>query len=535
MPRRGEGGRRSGTLAAAVCLLVGLLACQPPPPVAPAGPRLLLLIAADQFRGDYLDRFAGLWTGGLKRLREEGAVFTDAHHRHAVTHTATGYATLVTGCHPRRHGVIANYWVDPAERRLVYSVGDAEHGVSPGRLLEPALGDRLKERSPRSRVYAASGKDRAAALMGGRAADAAFWYDEKGRWTSSTYYPGATPDWLEEFHALGLADREFGKAWEPLPVAAEELVAAGIRELELGPLVSGFPHVFGGLVPVPNSGFYDALASSPWLDEYLTRFAERLIVEEGLGADGWTDLLALGYSALDVVGHEYGPDSREALDTLLRLDRTLGELLEFVDRRIGLDNVVVALSSDHGAAPMPELGGGGRRVDAADVLCFQRLDARLAERFGDDRWILPGPFVNPAALEGHGLEREVVEEAAARLLEECPPVERVWRRGELVAPGPQASPLFVNTFHPERSPDLLVDFEPYYMPTWFASTHGSSRPYDTHVPLVVLAAGVDPLRDTAPAATVDLVPTLAALAGLPAAGVDGRDLGPRLAARPLAP
>ncbi len=525
MPRRGAGGRRWA--AAALLLLVVMPACERPPP---GGPKLLLLIVADQFRGDYLERFAGLWNGGLKRLRDEGAVFTDAHHRHATTHTATGYATLATGCHPRRHGVIANHWVDPVERRRVYAVGDAEHGVSPARLLVPTLGDRLKERSSRSRVYAVSGKDRAAALMGGRAADAAFWYDDKGHWTSSTYYPGAKPDWLEEFNALGLADREFGKAWEPLPVAADELAAAGVRALDLGPLVPGFPHVFGGLATAPYDGFYEALGDSPWLDEYLTRFAERLIVEEELGADGWTDLLALGYSALDSVGHEYGPDSPEVLDTLLRLDRTLGELLEFVDRRIGLDHVIVVLSSDHGAAPVPELDGVGRRVDAADALCFQRLNARLAERFGDDRWLLPGPFVNPAALTRHGVERAAVEEAAARLLEDCPPVERVWRRGELAEPGSEAPPLFVNTFHPGRSPDLLVDFEPYYMPTLFASTHGSAQLYDTHVPLVVLAAGVAPVRDSRPAATVDLAPTLAALAGLPAADVDGSDLGPRLTA-----
>ena len=529
---RMSGPLRLAALVAALCLpLVGCPAPDPEPGGEPdGGPRLLLLLVVDQFRGDYLDRFDALWTGGLRRLLDEGAVFSDAHHRHSVTHTATGHASLVTGCHPRRHGIIANYWSDPTERRRVYSVDDDEHDASPARLLEPALGDWLKERSARSRVFAASAKDRAAVVLGGHRADAAFWYDdEQGSWRSSTYYAAAEAPWVEEFNELRLADEQFGKAWEPLPVDPEQLAAMGIESLDLGPLRSSFPHTYGGLLLGPGESFYRGLYGKPWLDEYTTRFAERLIVEEDLGGDGWTDLLALSFSALDAAGHNFGPDSPEVLDVLLRLDHRLGELLEFVDRRLGLDNVVVALSSDHGVAPMPELGrSGGGRLTAEGVLCFQQVNARLADRFGEARWLLAGPFLNPEAIAERGVDRRLVEDEAVRLLAACPGVGRVWRRAELAGEVEPAARLAANSHHAERSPDLVVEFEPFFQPTRSAATHGSPHRYDTHVPLVLRVPGRAPVRDAAPAATIDVAPTLAALAGLAPRDVDGTDLGPRL-------
>jgi predicted AlkP superfamily pyrophosphatase or phosphodiesterase len=516
------------------CLCLPAFSClEPAPePVEPPdeGPRLLLLVVVDQFRGDYLDRFDSLWTAGLRRLLDEGQVFSDAHHRHAVTHTAAGHATLASGCHPRRHGIISNYWSDPVKRRRVYSVEDPEHDKSPVNLLAPTLGDWLKERSRRSLVFTASGKDRAAILMGGREADGAYWYDkDNGDWQSSSYYAGAGAEWVEEFNHEQFADEQFGTAWRPLPVSPEQLAVVGVEELDMGFLRPGFPHVYGGLAVEPGESFYGGLFGKPWLDEHLNRFAKRLIVEEGLGSDDWTDLLALSYSALDGAGHSFGPDSPEVLDVLLRVDRLLGELLEFVDERIGLENVVVALSSDHGVAPVPELGrSGGRRLTADGVLCFQQVNGRLVQQFGEARWLLRGPFLNPAAIAEHDVERELIEDEAARLLAACPGVAQVWRSDELGEDAEPAARLAANSHYAGRSPDLHVEFEPFFQPTRSTATHGSAYRYDTHVPLVLLAPGLGPLRDGAPAATIDLAPTLAALAGLPPKDVDGVDLGPRL-------
>ena len=237
----------------------------------------------------------------------------------------------------------------------------------------------------------------------------------------------------------------------------------------------------------------------------------------------------MSYSALDYAGHNFGPDSPEVLDVLLRLDLQLGRLLDLIDERIGLDEVVVALTSDHGVAPMPELGrSGGARLSADGVICFQQVNGRLAERFGEARWLFNGPFLNDEALAEHGVERAELEEEAVRLIEACPGVGRVWRRGELGEDAESAARLAANSFHAERSPDLMIEFEPFFQPTRSAATHGSPHRYDTHVPLVLLGSDLEPLRDDAPAATVDLAPTLAGLAGLPPPDVDGADLGPRL-------
>jgi predicted AlkP superfamily pyrophosphatase or phosphodiesterase len=528
LPRRFLAAGRAA-LATTLCLLAP--ACQPPAPEPePSGPKLLLLIIADQFRGDYLERFASLWTGGLRRLLDEGVVFTNAHHPHSATLTAPGHASIATGCHPRRHGIIGNYWVDRVEGRRVYSVSDSSGQVSPARLMVPTLGDWLKKRRPQSRVYTASGKDRSAVLLGGHSADGAFWYDD-GEWESSEFYPARRPAWLDEFHDLQLADRQLGTVWEPLPVPAEELAAAGVEAFDFGPLKPGFPYPYGGPSVAPTEGFYGDLYGSPWLDGYLTRFAETLMIEEELGVDAWTDLLALSFSALDAVGHSFGPDSPEVLDLLLRFDRRLGEFLEFVDRRIGLDEVVVAFSSDHGVGPMPELGRhGGRRLATEDVLCLQRVNGKLAERFGDGQWLLNGPFLNPVPIAEHDVERAEVETEAVDLLTACPGIARVWRRAELIGEAEPAARLFANSYHPERSPDLVIELEPFFVPTMAAATHGSAQSYDTHVPLVLLAPGLEPLRDEAPVALVDLAPTLGTLAGLTVPEVDGVDLGPRLRA-----
>ena len=211
-----------------------------------------------------------------------------------------------------------------------------------------------------------------------------------------------------------------------MPVDAAALEEVAIERVDLGPLAATFPHPFGGLQPAADPTFYAALTVSPWLDVYLARFAEHLIETQGLGGDAIPDVLALGFSSLDLVGHQYGPNSREALDTVLRLDRTLGELLDFVDRRVGLDRVVVGLSGDHGVPPLPEFrerhGLPGTRAGAEEIVCLQQVGEQLAARFGEGPWLLPGPFLNTDRLERAGLAYATVERAAADLLGACPSV-----------------------------------------------------------------------------------------------------------------
>jgi arylsulfatase A-like enzyme len=252
--------------------------------------------------------------------------------------------------------------------------------------------------------------------------------------------------------------------------------------------------------------------------------------------------LAISFSALDTVGHAHGPDSPEYLDTLLRLDQTLAELFDAVDRSVGLEHVVISLSADHGVLPVPEVmseaGADAARLDVEEIRCFQRVGQALDRQFGDDRW-LAGDYgdlwISPAALARHGVERAAVEAAAADLFGGCPRVARVWTRSELEA-GVGDDPigrLYANGFHPERSPDLLVQLDENVLFLPFevvATSHGSPYAYDTHVPWLLLAPGRSGSVVGQRVETVDVAPTVAELAGIPVpASVDGTSRVPLLA------
>jgi predicted AlkP superfamily pyrophosphatase or phosphodiesterase len=486
----------------------------------------------DQLGADELDRLEPVLTGGLRHLLERGVSFSDAHHAHALTETAPGHATLATGRHPRSHGIVTNWWLEQENPEKHWAVDDEEYEESPRQLLASTLGDWLKAYDPWSKSFAASGKDRAAITLAGRQADAAFWYQrETGRFRTSGYY--GQPEWLASFNDRELAQGYLGEAWRPLPLSAEQIEQIGIEPLALGPLWTGFPHVIGRPRVAVDEDFYTALLDSPWQDSYLTEFARFLIAAEELGADGHPDLLALSYSAPDYVGHDYGPHSREYTDVVLRLDRRLRELLDSVEEQVGLAHTVIALSADHGVVPVPEVrqaaGLPGRRVDADLILCLQGAGRRLAEEYGVERWFLTGGKLAPELGERTGRTADELEDATARRLEECPGVAKVWSRGVLAeqgAAGDRERWLFANSYHPERSPDFLIQFEEFLMPSVsLVTTHGSPYAYDTRVPVVFLAPGLEAARHGQPIRTVDVAPTLAALAGVPyPSDLDGRDL-----------
>ncbi len=523
--------------------LVGcLLSCRgAPEPAAPepaaepeptGGPRLVLLLAVDQMRADYLERFAPVLEGGLKRLADDGVAFTDAHHEHALTLTGPGHATLATGLHPRHHGIVGNSWYSREAHDDVYSAGDSDQ-QSPENLLGTALGDWLKRRSERSRVFSVSGKDRASVLLGGHRADAAFWYNgENGGFVSSPYYGEALPPWVEAFNDERHLDVHFGRLWEPRPFPAELLGELGIEDFDAGPYDEGLPRSFGGASPHPEESFYWALRTSPLSDAQMARFAMRLIDEEGLGSDGWPDVLALSFSALDAVGHTYGPHSREFLDVIVSLDQSLGELLAHIDAKVGRDRVVIAFSGDHGVVPTPEIrqrhGLAGRRLGREELICIQQARRVLTERFGPGEWFERGLYLDLAHLEASGVDAAAVEGVVAAHLETCPSVAEVWTRGELAGERPGQGPfaaLYWNAFHPDRSPDFIPRFTEFFLGSRsHAASHGSPYPYDTAVPLIFVAPGCPPATVAERAATVDLAPTLAALAGIEApAGLDGTD------------
>lgn len=537
---------RTATPALATLALAALILCcgPPSPEPPPAGtPRLVLLIVVDQMRYDYLERTDPLLEGGLRRLLDRGVSFTDAHHDHAGTTTAPGHATLATGAYPSRHGVVANGWRDVERGVDVYAVWDDERQQqSPTHLLATTLGDWIKRRYPPSRVFAASGKDRAAVLLGGHHADAAFWYGGEDGFVTSRFYRG-WQRWLDDLDTGEWPLEHLGQTWEALPLSAEAAAAAGVLEPDRGELYETLPHAFGGISPAPTGGFYRDLASSPYLDEMVARLALEIVDREELGRDEWPDLLALSFSALDIVGHEHGPHSPEALDVVLRLDRTLGTLLDELDRRVGGENLLVALSADHGVVPLPELGDElgftGYRAGRDDVVCLQRANLELARQLGDVvqggvQWLDEDFYLDRDAVAAHDLDLAAVAATAARIVEGCQIVAHAWTHAELADTPGRTAAAFRHSLFPGRSPDLMIEVPPYALPlTGYRTTHGSPHPYDTHVPLLI-ALPAPPGRAVGArdgwVRTVDLAPTLAELVGVePDRPIDGLSLVERLA------
>ncbi|MFQ5845018.1 MAG: alkaline phosphatase family protein [Planctomycetota bacterium] len=485
--------------------------------------RLVVVLCVDQMRPDTLTRFDGEYRGGLRRLLDGGLRF-DCVHDHALTLTGPGHAVLLTGCHPRSTGIALNGWRDRRTLRPVYCVDDPAHpvhgrsagGRSPRRLRRDALGDWLRRRDPRARVYSVAGKDRAAVLMGGRFPDAAYWYDRaRGGFASSTYYhPGGLPDWVEAFRGDGwLAALPETWSYEPSPHLRPD---DDPRESPRFGRAS--PH------PLRDRDLRRTLAHlyvSPFLDAAVLRFARALVERRDLGGDAACDLLCVGLSATDTVGHLYGPFSQEIRDVTLRLDRELGRLFAFLDRR-GAPYLVV-LTSDHGVLPLADV----RSVDGAAMA--KELGRALAARLGPGRWtsLAPGRapssnvYVHPRvpATDRARVRRVLVEVLSAR--------EAVYERGRLLAREPAGDALLDlarKSYVPDRCGDVFFFLEPgrLFRHSAGVTSHGAPHPYDREVPLVFWGPGIEAGTGRGAARTVDIAPTLAARLGLsPPPGVDG--------------
>ena len=561
----------------AAALLLALLALFPIPTVArqrrgeaqrataaaaqTKRPRLVLLIAVDQFRYDYLERFGDLFgAGGLRRLVRDGASWAECNYDHVPTETAPGHATMLTGAWPSETGIIANQWFDRIEGKSVENVRDdsvrllggaGEQPSSPRNLLASTLGDQLKlATAGRARVVGVSSKNRAAILPAGRMADAAYWYSgQTGTFVSSTYYFDRLPDWAARFNAAKPADKFFGAKWERLLPAAEYERRAGRDD---APWEKGtdnrayvFPYVMNGGLKEPGPAFYSSLDYSPYSNDLVLSFAEAALINERLGADEDTDVLTVSFSANDIVGHRYGPYSHEAMDMTLRVDRQIARLLEIVDARVGLANTVVAFTADHGVAPSPEhaaeMGLPGGRVKPSDILTAVRN--RIRARYGK-----PGDkdttadyiqtfsnyqiYFNRAVLERDGVSLEEIERVAGEALLTVPGISRYFTRTQLlggaVSPADALARRVLHGFNQKRSGDVVVIQEAfkYISSGTGGATHGAPYEYDTHVPLIIMGGGLASGRYLNAASPADIAPTLARILNVePPSNATGRVLG----------
>ena len=519
---------------------------------AASPPALVVVLVIDGLPQEQVVKYRDLYgRGGLRLLLEDGAWYGNAHHGHAVTLTAPGHATMLSGAYPNRTGIIANEWTDRHTLEQVYNTGDAAHtyigdptgkldGTSPARLRVTTVGDELRYATGgQAKVVAISGKDRGAILLAGKRGTAYMYMASSGRFASSTYYMKEHPAWHSAYYASRPQDKWFGQSWSLLlPEAAYARSIAGKQPWFRAYSGMGvdFPLAFPKSEK-PGPSYYAALIRTPFGDEATLDFARAAVEGENLGRNpaGVPDLLGISLSTHDYVNHGFGPESRQSQDHLLRLDRSLAGFLEFLDQRVGLDKVIVTLSADHGFMNAPEYSAAnnlpGARLNSLKLI--SDLNEHLGARFGGGNLVLrfsyPTILLDQKLVAQRSLNPADVENAAARFLGAYPGIAAVFTRTQLetgtLPPVPLATQV-VRAWNRDLSGDLYVVQGPGSLFGGNVVTHGSPWTYDTNVPLMLYGKRwFEPGKQGRAAFVADLAPTLSHVLDIrPPSASEGRVL-----------
>ncbi|RKF20454.1 alkaline phosphatase family protein [Alginatibacterium sediminis] len=515
-------------------------------------PKLVLQITVDALRGDlpyrYQEQFGDK---GFKYFMREGLVFKNAHYQHANTETIVGHASLATGATPSIHGMVGNIWFDRTQDRVVYNIEDENYsllgeggdvdksteidatqkaansdGRSPLPFLVSTFSDELAISSfGQSKIFGVSVKDRGAVSLAGQYGKA-FWFSKsKSQFVTSDYYYDTYPQWVSEFNAQGHPNRYSDTSWE-LSVDSNDYRVPADQDVSYKTDLAGFgqqfPHPYG---PASDKYFTTKLTLSPAGDALTLDFAKALLDAENLGNNQQTDYLSVSFSSNDYVIHIFGPSSREAEDNLIQLDQRIAELLQYVDDKVGLQNTLVVLSADHGAPEVPgylsSLGGKKSRYFDINSLTSESVDARLKSSFGVgveliDLYTHPYIYLNQEVLATNKLDSNQVAQTLTQILQQLDGIQYAVSKSDLQRTSLASSPIMErisNNFHPDRSGEIYLVFEPNVYINDFdglevASVHGSPWNYDTHVPIMFLAPGLDSSVIQRPVTPYDIAPTL---------------------------
>lgn len=501
-------------------------------PIAPSAagrPKLVVFITVDQLRGDMLDRYRSDLSRGYARLMR-GAWFVNGFQDHAITETAPGHASTMSGRFPRSTGITSNSTgvVDPKYPLVVGLNGEV--GASPDRFQGTTLTDWLTAKDKRTKALSVSKKDRGAILPIGKSKRDVYWFSANGSFTTSQYYRDTLPTWVKEFNDRHIAQRYIGAQWslsrDPSTYSEPDTVPQ-----EKNGQDNVFPHYF------PNDSIRAAqyMAATPTMDSVIALFALEGVRRLGIGDGPETDVLAVSFSATDYVGHSFGPDSREAHENEIRLDQTLGWFIDSLYAMRDSANIIIALTGDHGVSPIPELarargqakGDEGLRVNLRAEVAAAR--AGLARARADSMsFFYDGETVaiDRAAIQRAGLKPDSVLDAFANAARQVRGIARVDRMADVRHADFATDPIARRWAHqiPENSPvALVITLTRYsYWGTTLPATHGSPYDQDAHVPIIFYGPWIQPGRYNDFVRTVDMGVTLAAIAGVrPLEKVDG--------------
>lgn len=508
----------------------------------PQQPRLAVVISIDQFRADYLLRFQDLYlpanskagVGGFNYLLKHGANYVNAAYTHIPTETGPGHAVIGTGGSPATNGVVGNEWHDRLTGKSVYCVGDPDAkdvftkaaSYSPKNLLSTTMADELETvTGGQSKTVSLALKDRAAILMGGRRCDQVVWF-EGGRfsWSTSDFYSSSSqlPSWADAMNAKKIPQADFGRTWTS-SLSSEALKRSYPSQDNAAPAAFGktFPHK----LPANETGFYNQWRTTPFANQFIVDTAKAAISAQRLGKDGIPDILTLGLSCNDYTGHMFGPDSPEVLDMAVETDRSLADLFRALDKEIGLKNVLIVLTADHGVMQIPEemarLGLNGARVKQEE---FDKvLKDRLQTDFGNQKLMSSAAegyvYLNLTECAAAKLDpatvRKSLKEAALSISE----VDTVLTREDFsngISLVSQAAKAALKSFNLQRSPDLFVFLRQNgLISSYTGATHGSPYAYDSRVPLLFCGPGVEPGIHSDTSGPENIAPTVCTLLRAP--------------------
>lgn len=523
--------------------------------LAPAfadAPKLTIVISIDQFRRDYVTRFSDLYlpptsrdgVGGFRWLAERGANFVNSQYTHIPTETGPGHAIIGTGSDPSQTGIVGNEWYDRKTGKVLYCVTDeatkdvhtGAASFSPKNLQVSTFCDEL-ERSTAgmSKTASVALKDRAAILMAGRMADDVVWFDTgAGRWTTSDFYAPRLPAWAGKINAEKRPDAYRGKTWDAvLPEAA--LKRASIPDRP------GVPASFGNTFPhtlADAEGYYGNWTRTPFANKFVLDSAFEALSAQGMGLDSIPDLLTINLSSNDYVGHSFGPDSPEVMEISVATDKHLAEFFRAIDKKMGLRDVLIIVTADHGVMQMAEeytknkIPGG--RIDAN---AFYRELVEALEEEEEGAYEIAyrsdqGIYLRANEEESPEYD-DLVHMFVRDWLRDRPEVYTAftsWEFEEQKLPDSAVSKMAADSYHPERSPDVTFFTRPGYLLTSTTSgtSHGSAWEYDRAVPLLMAGRWMQPGKHTTHAGPKDIAATVCALWGIvPPSGSVGRAIGIR--------
>lgn len=496
-------------------------------------PKLVVGIVIDQMRWDYLYRYYDRYlpSGGFKRLMTQGYNCENTLIPYTPTYTACGHSCIYTGTVPAISGITGNFWWDREQMRQVYCTEDktvntvgsksALGKMSPRNMLTTSICDELKiATNNRSKIIGISIKDRGGILPAGHSANAAYWYDNTaGSWITSDYYMTSLPKWVNEFNDQKMVDKYYQQGWNLLyPASTYSQSTADEKNYEAKTLGANvFPYNLSAF----TGKDYGKIATTPMGNTLTAEFAKAAVAGEQLGSDNITDFLAVSFSSTDYIGHSYGPNSMEIEDCYLRLDKELGDFMNFLDSRVGKGQYVLFLSADHGVVQIPEymkenkMPGG--RVFMGTVT--KEMNRLLNEKYkiatlivSDENYQLA---LDHNAIDSAKIDEKDVCSWIVNYLSKDSAVVRVFPLNELnEVPLPATVRNMLNNgYYRKRNGDIQILLKPGYIDALSntGTTHGLWNPYDAHIPLLWYGWGIKPGKSNREVYMTDIAPTLAAL------------------------